>query len=96
MEHAVGTCGILELVYLGAVLAAGEIPAAPVVAVMAFGIVMAIVGHISKRNLLVGLGIGILFLATVAMVALAYVEYQGGTTFDPRPKDPKLPPQVYE
>ncbi|MBA2349764.1 MAG: hypothetical protein H0V81_15895 [Solirubrobacterales bacterium] len=82
--------------HFGAVLAAGEIPVAPVVGVMAFGIVMAIVGHISKRNLLVGLGIGILFLATVAMIVLAYVEYQGGTTFDPRPKDPKLPPQVYE
>ncbi len=81
---------------LGAVLAVGEISAAPVVGVMTFGIVMAIVGHISKRNLLVGLGIGILFLATVAMVVLAYIEYSGGTSFDPRPKDPKLPPQVYD
>ena len=79
-----------------AVIAAGEIPAAPVVGVMAFGLIMAIIGHISKSNLLVGLGIGILFLATAAMVLLAYIDYSGGGSFDPRPKDPKLPPQVYD
>jgi hypothetical protein len=95
MEQSIYRCGIVALVTLGAVLAVGEISAAPVVGVMAFGIVMAIVGHITKRNLLVGMGIAILFLATIAMVALAYIEYQGGTTFDPRPEDPKLPPSVY-
>lgn len=78
-----------------AVIAAGEIPAAPVVGVMAFGLIMALVGHISKSNVLVGLGIAILFLATAAMVLLAYIDYSGGGSFDPRPKDPKLPPQVY-
>lgn len=80
---------------LGAVLAVGEISAAPVVGVMAFGIVMAIVGHITKRNLLVGIGIAILFLATIAMVLLAYIEYKGGGTIDPRPEDPQLPRSVY-
>ena len=84
------------VLHAATVLAAGEIPAAPVVGVMAFGLVMAIVGHISRRNALVGLGIAVLFAATAAMVLLAYLDYQGGTSVDPRPKDPKLPPQVYE
>ncbi|MCW3011080.1 MAG: hypothetical protein JWO90_1484 [Solirubrobacterales bacterium] len=79
-----------------AVIAAGEIPAAPVVGVMTFGLIMALVGHISRNNLLVGLGIGVLFLATAAMVLLAYIDFQGGGSFDPRPKDPDLPPQVYD
>jgi hypothetical protein len=79
-----------------AVIAAGEIPAAPVVGVMTFGLIMALVGHISRNDLLVGLGIGVLFLATAAMVLLAYIDFQGGGSFDPRPKDPDLPPQVYD
>ncbi len=78
-----------------AVIAAGEIPAAPVVGVMAFGLVMALVGHISRSNALVGLGIAVLFLATAAMVLLAYLDFAGGDSFDPRPKDPELPPGVY-
>jgi len=83
-------------VLLGAtVIAAGEIPAAPVVGVMAFGFVMALVGHIAKSSALVGLGIAVLFLATAAMVLLAYLDFSGGESFDPRPTDPKLPPGVY-
>jgi len=77
------------------VIAAGEIPAAPVVGVMAFGLVMALVGHIAKSSALVGLGIAVLFLATAAMVLLAYLEFSAGESFDPRPRDPKLPPGVY-
>lgn len=79
-----------------AVLAAGEIPAAPVVGLMALGLVMALVGHIVASNRLVGIGIAVLFLATAAMVLLAYVDFQGGSSFDPRPKDPKLPGSVYD
>jgi hypothetical protein len=63
---------------------------------MTFGLIMALVGHISRNDLLVGLGIGVLFLATAAMVLLAYIDFQGGGSFDPRPKDPDLPPQVYD
>jgi len=37
----------------------------------------------------------VLFLATVAMVLLAYLEFSAGESFDPRPRDPKLPPGVY-
>ncbi len=74
----------------------GAIPAAPVVGVMTFGLIMAIVGHIAKNNALAATGIAVLFLATAAMVLLAYLDFQQGGSFDPRPKDPKLPPQVYE
>ena len=83
------------MLHAAAVIAAGEIPAAPVVGVMAFGLVVAIVGHVAKNNALVGLGIAVLFLATAAMVLLAYRDFQGGESFDPRPKDPSLPPGVY-
>ncbi|CAA9482115.1 MAG: hypothetical protein AVDCRST_MAG53-663 [uncultured Solirubrobacteraceae bacterium] len=87
---------MLELVLLTAVVvAAGELPAAPVVGVMTFGLVMAIVGHIARRNLLVGLGIAVLFMATAALVLLAYLDFAGGDSFDPRPRDPNLPPGVY-
>jgi len=78
-----------------AVIAAGEIPAAPVVGVMAFGLVVAIVGHVSQNHALAGLGIAVLFLATATMVLLAYLDFQGGESFDPRPTDPALPRGVY-
>ena len=87
---------MLELMPDAVVIAAGEIAAAPVVGVMAFGLIMAVVGHISKNNAVAGIGIAVLFLATAAMVLLAYLDFSAGESFDPRPKDPKLPPQVYE
>ncbi len=77
-------------------LAAGEIPAAPVVGLMALGLVMALVGHVARSNRLVGLGIAVLFAATGAMLLLAYLDFRAGTSFDPRPRDPKLPGQVYD
>lgn len=80
----------------GLVLVFAEIPAAPVVGLMALGLVMAIFGHTAKDNRVAGTGIGVLFLATLAMVVLAFVSYQGGGDLDPRPKDDKLPNQVYQ
>jgi hypothetical protein len=79
-----------------AVIAAGALPAAPVVGVMAFGLVMALVGHVAHSNLLVGLGIAVLFAATASLVLLAYLDFAGGDSFDPRPRDPELPPGVYQ
>ena len=87
---------MLEEMAAALVLAAGSIPAAPVVGVMAFGLVMAMVGHVSRNNRLVGTGIAVLFAATAAMVLLAFLDFQGGGSFDPRPEDPKLPSQVYD
>lgn len=64
-------------------LAASDIPAAPVVAVMAFGVVMAVVGHAAKNTKVAALGIAILFLATAAMMVA------GVTAFDDDPSDPR-------
>ena len=82
--------------HAAAVLAAGELPAAPVAGLMAFGLAMALTGHVARSNRLVGLGIAVLFAATAALVVLAYVDYRGGGSFDPRPEDPGLPARVYD
>ncbi len=66
-------------------LAADTIPAAPVVIFMGFGVLIAIVGHAWKSRTLVGTGIFIMFMATVAMFVAAYAAYQGGNEIDPRP-----------
>ena len=73
------------------VLAATDVPAAPIVVLMAIGVILALVGHASKQRGLVVMGLAILFLATAAMVVGAYVAYEGGET-DPREeRDPRDP-----
>jgi hypothetical protein len=70
-------------------LAASDIPAAPVLGVMLFGVVMATVGHSAKNNGVAALGIALVFLATAAMFiggVLAYDDDPG----DPRPCNQKL------
>jgi hypothetical protein len=62
-----------------------EIPAAPVLAVMTFALVITVMGHINKNYRIVGIGLVILFLATFVMVGAAYIDYNGGTDKDPRP-----------
>ena len=64
-------------------IAATEIPAAPVVIFMGFGVLIAIVGHASKSRTLVTTGLLILFVATGAMFLGAYAAYQGDER-DPR------------
>ena len=75
------------------ILAASEIPAAPVLALMGFGVILALAGHIWKSRSLVATGLAILFLATAAMVVGAYIAYQDDSG-DPReqrdPRDPTL------
>ena len=74
------------------VLAATDIPAAPVLIFMAFGVILATLGHASKSRTLVVTGLMILFMATAAMVAGAYIAYHSENTGDPRPKrDPRDP-----
>ncbi len=86
---------MLESVPGAAPTVVAAVAAAPVVGAMAFGVAMALVGHVSRSSRVVAAGIAVLFLATAAMVLLAYVDYSGGGDVDPRPKDPKLPGQVY-
>jgi hypothetical protein len=65
-------------------LAASSIPAAPVVALMAFGVVVAIVGHATKLRWLVITGLALLFLATAGLFAGAFVDYHDNPNSDPR------------
>jgi hypothetical protein len=66
-----------------ALLAASDIPAAPVLGLMFLGVVMAIAGHIARDRRVVGLGIGIIFLATLAMVVFAFAAFEGDDTAGP-------------
>ena len=59
-------------------LAASDIPAAPVIALMAFAVVITIGGHLYGSRSTVATGIVILFLATAAMVVGGYLAYTGG------------------
>lgn len=67
------------------VLAVSGISPAPVVAVMAFGVLVAIVGHLIKVRYVVGTGLAILFLATAAMLVGGYAAFHDDPS-DPRPK----------
>jgi hypothetical protein len=69
------------------VLAASEIPAAPVLALMAIGVIVAIVGHIVRSRGTVATGIAILFLATAGMVAGGFAAFQDDES-DPREECP--------
>ena len=65
-------------------LAASDIPAAPVVALMGFGVVLALLGHTFRSALMVATGLAVLFLATAAMVVGGFLAFQDDPD-DPRP-----------
>ena len=71
---------------LAAADASQDIPAAPVLILMAFGVVVAIAGHLYGSRTVVGMGIFILFLATAAMVLGGFLAFQGDEQ-DPRPPE---------
>lgn len=50
---------------------------------MAFGVVVAVFGHMAKNNRMVAAGIGALFLATGLMIVLGFASYQDNSR-DPR------------
>jgi hypothetical protein len=54
----------------------GAISATPVYALMAFGFVLAVMGHIFRDQRIVAVGIAILFLATALLILGAYQSYQ--------------------
>jgi hypothetical protein len=54
----------------------GALSAAPIYALMAFGFVLAVMGHIFRDQRIVAIGIAILFLATAALILGAYQSYQ--------------------
>jgi hypothetical protein len=69
------------------ILAVSSVPAAPVVALMAIGVLIAIIGHAVRSRGTVVCGLAILFLATAGMVLGGFAAFHGGDT-DPRNKCP--------
>lgn len=67
--------------------AVSTIPAAPVVGVMALGVLLAIAGHATKLKGLVAFGLILLFLATAGVLIGGFAAYHGDET-DPRPAKP--------
>lgn len=72
-------------------LAVSSIPAAPVVGLMGFAVMVAIAGHVTKVRSLVVLGLLMLFLATTAMMIFAFAAYRDDPA-DPRPGKPPSSP----
>jgi hypothetical protein len=64
-----------------------EIPAAPILALMAFGVVVTIGGHLYGAKSVIATGLAILFLATAGMVLGGFAAFQNEET-DPRPVEP--------
>ena len=71
-------------------LAASDIPAAPILALMAIGVFVAIVGHAVKSRGVVVTGLCILFLATAGMVVGGIAAFNQDSS-DPRKSDPAYP-----
>lgn len=67
-------------------LAVSEISAAPVIAVMAFAVLVTLVGHVLRQRFVVATGLALLFLATAAMLFGAFAAYQDDPA-DPRPEE---------
>ena len=54
----------------------GALSAPPIYALMAFGFVLAVMGHIFRDQRIVGIGVAILFIATALLFIGAYQSYQ--------------------
>jgi hypothetical protein len=68
-------------------LAASDIPAAPVLAVMGLGVLVALAGHIVRSRGTVALGLILVFLATAGMIVGGFAAFQDDP-HDPRTKCP--------
>jgi uncharacterized membrane protein len=71
---------------------ASEVPAAPVLALMGAGVIVAIVGHATRSQRATVAGLALVFLATALMVLGAYVAYQDDAGSDPRPEENRQTP----
>jgi len=58
------------------VLILGAIPSTPVYALMVFGVVLALMGHIFHDYRIVGIGLTVLFIATALLFLGAHQAYQ--------------------
>ena len=73
------------------VLAASDVPAAPVIGTMTLGVVIALVGHMAKSYRVVAVGLAILFIATAMMVVVGLAAYNDDSS-DPRPSENRETP----
>jgi len=89
-RHSVSVWNPRPVLSTAVQLAASDVQAAPVLAAMAFGVVMATVGHAARNRAVAGLGIAIVFLATAAMMIGAVTAFDDDPS-DPRKCDPKGP-----
>ena len=71
--------------------ASRDLPAAPVLILMALGVLVAIGGHLYGSRTVVGMGIFLLFLATAAMVVGGFLAFQGDEADPRRPENPSSP-----
>ena len=62
----------------------GAISATPIYALMAFSVVLTLMGHIFKDQKIVGIGIALLFLSTALLLIGAYDSYQDSGPIDVR------------
>jgi hypothetical protein len=67
---------VYEALGSGPVLILGAISATPVYALMAFGVVLALMGHIFRDYRIVAIGLVVLFLATALLFLGAHQAYQ--------------------
>ena len=64
---------------------AAALPPVPVIlALMGFGVIVAIAGHITKFRGLVITGLALVFLATAGMLIGGFVAYEDDPSSDPR------------
>jgi len=68
------------------ILGASDLSAAPVAALIGFGVVVGLVGHLAGSRRTVVVGLAILFTATALMIGGAYLAYRDDPA-DPRPCD---------
>jgi hypothetical protein len=64
----------------------GQVPVAPVLILMAFGVLLAVGGHLYGSRTVVAMGVFVLFLATAAMILGGLLAFQGDEA-DPRPPE---------
>jgi hypothetical protein len=58
------------------VLILGALPATPIYALMVFGVVLTLMGHIFRDYRIVGIGLAVLFAATALLFLGAHQAYQ--------------------
>jgi ABC-type Na+ efflux pump permease subunit len=71
---------------LATTIGASDLSATPVALLIAFGVFVAIIGHLAGSRRTVAVGIAILFVATALLLVGGYLAYQDDAV-DPRPCD---------